>query len=125
MISPNGTILKVVASGPGAADVRSIHIAFDPDAVTVGLSGKLFVANSSRKLLIEFSDGGRVLHSWQIYVSQAGLATAPARSDLVADYREFALDDLVPQPINNSGRIPEEFALRNKGRIQAIGYSSK
>ncbi len=93
-ISPNGAIATVMASGPGVLKLHGTRIAFNPDAVAIGPSGNLFVANFSPKVLIELSPAGQVIKSWDLYVSPAGLATSPTGSVLVADYGQFALDKI-------------------------------
>ena len=52
------------------------------------------VDSSSPKLLVELSPTGQVLHSWETYVTEAGLSTSPDGSVLVADYGAFAVDRL-------------------------------
>ena len=95
LVSPNGVLSTVIASGPG---VLSNHggpaDAFSPSAIAVSSSGHLYVADSSPKLLVEFTPTGHVVNSWPIYVTPAGLASAPDGSILVADYGHFALDQI-------------------------------
>ncbi len=95
LVSPNGVLSTVIASGPG---VLAIHggpaDAFFPSAIAVSSSGDLYVADSSPKLLVEFTPTGHVVNSWPIYVTPAGLASAPDGSILVADYG-FAVDRIV------------------------------
>jgi sugar lactone lactonase YvrE len=61
-------------------------------AITVDPMGDIYVADFSPKELVELSPTGAVLHSWVAYVTDAGLATAPDGSILVADYGWFSVD---------------------------------
>jgi streptogramin lyase len=92
VMSSNGDLATVIAAGPGALVIDGAPTAFFPSALTVDRAGNLYVADSSPKLLIKLSPAGRVLNSWQTYVSEAGLATAPNGSVLAADYGQFAID---------------------------------
>jgi sugar lactone lactonase YvrE len=90
-----GNITTVIAAGPAAVTIDGRPTAFFPSAITVDPAGDLYVADFSPKLLIEFSPTGRVLRQWEVYVSTAGLVTAPDGTILVADYGNFAIDRLV------------------------------
>ena len=92
LIAPNGVITTLISAGPGRLTIDGASTAFFPSAIAVGRAGNLYVADSSPKLLIELSSTAQVLHTWPIYVTQAGLAIAPDGSVLVADYGQFAVD---------------------------------
>ncbi|MHB1505023.1 MAG: NHL repeat-containing protein [Acidimicrobiales bacterium] len=92
VIAPNGILTTLIAAGPRRITVDGVSTAFFPSAIAVGRAGILYVADFSPKLLVELSSTGQVLHSWPTYVTQAGLATAPDGSVLVADYGQFAVD---------------------------------
>jgi sugar lactone lactonase YvrE len=101
LIAPTGVLTTLIAAGPGRLSVDGASTAFFPSAIAVGRAGNLYVADSSPKLLIELSSTGQVLHSWPTYVTQAGLATAPAGSVLVADYGQFAVDRIVSNQLTS------------------------
>ncbi len=101
VIAPNGALTTLIAAGPGRLTVDGVSTAFFPSAIAVGRAGNLYVADFSPKLLIELSPTGQVLHSWPIYVTQAGLATAPDASLLVADYGHFAVDRIVSNQLTS------------------------
>src|SRR5580700_9329223 len=81
----NGIVTTTVAAGPGEVTIAGTRTAFFPSAITIDSAGDLYVADFSPKLLIEFSSTGKVLHYWDVYLSPAGLATAPDGSILVAN----------------------------------------
>lgn len=95
LLTPTGTLTTLIPAGPGRLTVGGALTPFFPSAVAVDSIGHLFVADSSPKLLLELSPLGQVLHSWPIYVAQAGLATAPDGSVTIADYGRFAVDRIV------------------------------
>ena len=95
LVWPNGTLSTLLAAGPGALTINGTPTAFYPSAVAVSNIGDLYVADSSPKLLVEFSPTGQMVNSWPIYVTAAGLATAPDGSILAADYGNFAIDRIV------------------------------
>lgn len=99
VITPNGVLTTLIAAGPGRLTVDGVSTAFFPSAIAVGRAGILYVADFSPKLLVELSSTGQVLNSWPIYVTQAGLATAPDGSVLVADYGQFAVDRIAGNQI--------------------------
>lgn len=91
-ITADGTPSTVIGAGPGRIDLNGTPTALFPDAVAIDGTGDVFVADSSPKLLIEFSPSGQVLHTWSRYVTPAGLSAAPDGSVLVGDYGFFAVD---------------------------------
>lgn len=99
LISSNGDLSTVVAAGAGVLNINGAPTAFFPSAIAVGTTGDLYVADSSPKLLVEFTPTGHVVNSWTIYVTPAGLATAPDGSVLVANYGSFAVDRIVNDQI--------------------------
>lgn len=96
----------------------------------MGSAGNLYVADFSPKLLVKLSPTGQVLHSWLTYATQAGLATAPDGSVLVADYGRFPVDRIAGNqlaPIATFGRNslggltgtfrPSGIAVSSSGRL--------
>lgn len=92
VLSSDGMLTTLIPAGPRAISVRGAPTAFVPDAIAVDRAGDLYVGDFSPKLLIEFTPTGRVVDSWQAYVSQAGLTADPDGSILVADYGQFGVD---------------------------------
>ena len=95
VVSPHGTLTTLVHAGAGVLRIDGTPTAFTPDAIALGTNGYLYVADSSPKLLIELTPTGQVLRSWQVYVTPAGLATAPDGSIIVGNYGSFAVDRIV------------------------------
>jgi serine/threonine-protein kinase len=92
LVSPNGVLSTLVHAGVGALTVDGTPTAFSPDAIALGTNGYLYVADFSPKLLVELTPKGKVIDSWPISVTTAGLATAADGAILVADYGHFTVD---------------------------------
>jgi sugar lactone lactonase YvrE len=90
VVSPNGVLLNVPLSG---VDTGGSAPTFGPNALAVDGAGNIYAADFSSKALFEFSPSGTILHTWKdVYVTEAGLATASDDSILVADYGGFSVD---------------------------------
>jgi hypothetical protein len=99
LISSNGDLSTVLHAGAGVLNINGTRTAFSPSAIAVATNGDLYVADFSPKLLVELTPAGQVVNSWTIYVTPAGLATAPDGSVLVANYGSFAIDRIVNDQI--------------------------
>lgn len=132
VVSPNGVLDTVVAAGPGVLSIDGTKDAFFPDAIAVGSSGDLYVADFSPKLLVEFTPTGNAVNRWTIYVTPAGLVTGPDGSILVADYG-FSVDRVANgqvTPLVSFGRNslpaltgtfrPSGITIGNAGQIYAV-----
>ena len=93
VVSPNGILTTVVATP--RISVNGKTIAFTPNAIAVGRSGGLYASDFTLKLLIEFTPTGHAVHSWPIYVTPAGMATAPDGSVVVGNYETFSVDQVI------------------------------
>jgi sugar lactone lactonase YvrE len=105
----NGTITTIVRSGPGATSglvVDGQPTALFLSAIAVDLEGNLYVGDSSPKLVAKYRPDGTLLQVWKdLYVSQAGLATAPDGSIFVADYGMFSVDRIGGDVLNTIKRF--------------------
>ena len=86
-----GRIRTFLRAGAGVT-IGGVRVSLRPDAVAVNGAGDVLVADASPKLLIEFSPAGRVITSWSVNVSEAGLSESPDGSVLVADQGTFSID---------------------------------
>jgi sugar lactone lactonase YvrE len=95
----DGTITTVLRAGPGTTNglvVDGQPTALYPSAIAIDRDGNLLVADLSPKLVAKYSPDGTLLHVWNdVYVSQAGLATATDGSIVVANYGNFSIDRIV------------------------------
>ena len=97
----HGAISLAVPGGPGSLGVTGTSAAQDagdcgptcslfPGALAVDKAGDLFVADTSPKVLVEFSPERKVVNAWSDY--DVSLATAPDGSVLAADYGNYSVD---------------------------------
>ena len=93
-----GVITTFVAGGrqaQGGFEIDGRPVNLTPSAVAVGTDGHVYVADFSPKALAEFDADGTVLRVWKgLYVGWAGLAPDPGGGVLVADYGNFAVDQV-------------------------------
>ncbi len=113
----NGIISPVLHAGPGSTSglvVDGQPAALFPSAIAIDHDGDLYVADFSPKLLAKYSPDGTLIHVWNdLYVSEAGLATAPDGSIVIADY-SYAIDRIVGTELTTV----EKFSL---GSIAGLG----
>jgi sugar lactone lactonase YvrE len=113
VVSPAGILTTVLAQGMNTLKINGEFNFFFPDAIAVDHTGSLFVSNFSPKLLVEFSPTGEQLRVWDsYYVTQAGLATAPNGSILLAGYGEFAIDRLRDGTVSTVAAFTRDKPLR-------------
>ena len=97
----HGALGVAVPGGPSAVGVTGTSAAHDsngcgptcsmfPGAIAVDEAGDLFVADTSPKMLVEFSPERTVLNAWTDY--DVALAAAPDGSILAADYGNYSID---------------------------------
>lgn len=93
VVSRKGVLTTVVATPRISLNGKTI--AFTPNAIAVSRLGDLYVSDSTLKLLIAFTPTGHAVHSWQIYVTPAGMATARDGSVVVGNYGALSVNQIV------------------------------
>lgn len=93
VVSPKGVLTTVVTTPRISINGRTI--AFTANAIAVSSSGDLYVSDFALKLLIEFTPEGHAVQTWSIYVTPAGMATAPDGSVVVGNYEAFSVSQMV------------------------------
>ena len=91
LVAPSSGLQTIIAAGAGLISYQGAPAAFFPNAITIDGNGDLFVSDFSPKLLVQFTPTGKQLRTWDVYVTSAGLDTAPDGDVLVADYG-FSID---------------------------------
>jgi sugar lactone lactonase YvrE len=97
----HGQLSLAIRGGPGSLGVTGTSAAKDtgncgptcslfPGAIAVDPAGNLYVADSSPKVLAEFSPKGQIINAWSNY--SVALATAPDGSIVAADYGNYSID---------------------------------
>jgi sugar lactone lactonase YvrE len=97
----DGTLRIAVHGGPGSLGVTRTSEAKDsngcgptcplfPGAIAFDKAGDLFAADTSPKVLVEFSPTLKIINAWTAY--DVALASAPDGSVVAADYGSYSLD---------------------------------
>lgn len=116
VISPKGILSTWLKAGPAMISIHGALTAFFPSAVAIGHGGDVFVADSSPKLLVEFTSTGRLIRSWPIYVTTAGLSSGTSGSVLIADYGGFSIDQI----LNGNLTILQQFGLNSLTGVPGV-----
>jgi hypothetical protein len=97
----HGTLSVAVPGGPRSLGVTGTSAAKDsnncgptcsmfPGAIALDKAGDLFVADTSPKVLVEYSPQHKVVNAWTAY--DVALAAAPDGSVVAADYGNYSID---------------------------------